>query len=289
MDQNEFRKAKESGELVTDAALQEAKTELIDDQFQEEESEAEEVTEELGQEETEETETEVEEETEELTPKEKTAFDKRMERETKKLEEKLRKEIEEQSEQKYSKHREAIEALGGDPDKLLSAARDAKLLQDANALAAQNGWNEADTQWYIEDQKNKMELKELRAQMQINKLKDQPDYLGIDKMEREIIAKIDMSKGALTVEEAFWALGGPKRVEQAKLEAQQREIARRAQPTRTVVKDTPSTQVGEKPLSATVLAEAKKMGISEAEARKLMNAPAFNNIDEWREQRKQAK
>lgn len=293
MDQNEYRKARETGATVSDADLQNATTEVIDDQYEEETPVDEEVTEELDQEDTsdapEDTETDDDDEPEQLSPREKTAFEKRLERERTKLEEKLRKELEEQTEQKYSKHREAIEALGGDPDKLLAAARDAKIQQEALQLADRNGWDEAQTQWYIEQQKQQQELKELRVQMQINRLKDQSDYLGIDRMEKDIMAKIDRSNGALTVEEAFWALGGPKRVEQVKLEAQQREVAKRAQQPRTVVKDTPSTSVGEKPLPASILAEAKKMGIKEDEARRLMNAKPAETIDEWRERRKQAK
>lgn len=291
MDQNEYRKARESGETVTDAALREAQTEIIDDQYEEEtpveEVEQEQQEQEDAQDAPEDAETdETDEDDAPLSPKEKTAFEKRLERERAKLEERLRKELEEQTEQKYSKHKQAIEALGGDPDKLLAAARDAKIQQEAMQLADRNGWDEEQTKWYIEQQKQQQELKELRVQMQINRLKDQPDYLGIDRMEKDIMAKIDRSNGALTVEEAFWALGGPKRVEQVKLEAQQREVAKRAQQPRTVVKDAPSTSVGEKPLPPSVLAEAKKMGISETEARRLMNAPTANNLDEWREKRK---
>lgn len=293
MDQNDYRKLKETGGLVDDAGLQEAETEVVDDLEAEDISEEEEVTEDQEQEEQEDTpvdtDSDEEEEAEQLSPKEKDAFTKRLERERGKLEEKLRAEIGQETEQKYSKHREAIEALGGNPDALLEAARDAKLQNEARALADANGWSDADTQWYIEDQRNKQELKELRVQMQINRLKDQPDYLGIDKMEKEILAKVDKSNGALTVEEAFYALGGAKRVSQVKLEAEQREIARRSQPTRTVVKDAPSTQVGEKPLAPSILAEAKRMNISEAEARRLMSAKPAETIDEWRERRKQAK
>lgn len=292
MDQNEFRQLKESGGLVDDADLRDATTEVIDDQY-EEETTADEVEEELEQDDTEDApeaaETAEEEEPEQLTPKEQTAFQKRLERERAKLEEKLRKELEEAAEQKYSKHREAIEAIGGDPDKILSAAREAKMLQDAQVLANRNGWDEEQTRWYVEQQKQQQELKELRVQMSINKLKDNPEYAGIASMERDIVTKIDRTNGALTVEEAYWALGGHKRAEQIRLEAQQREIAKRNQPNRTVQKDSPSTQVGEKPLPASVLSEAKKMGISEAEARRLMNAQPAQDIDEWRERRKQAK
>lgn len=286
MDQNEYRKARETGATVSDADLQAAETEVIDDQFEEEQEEVVEEELEESQDELETSEDEVEEEVEQLSPKEQTAFQKRLEREQKKIEEKLRTEMEEQFKQKYSKHDEVISSMGGDPEKILSAAKEAQVVREAQRLADQNGWSEADTNWYIEQQKQQQELKELRVQMQINKLRDNPDYAGIASMEKDILAKIDRSNGALNVEEAFWALGGNKRVEQVKLEAQQREIAKRAQQPRTVQRDSPNTSVGEKPLSPSVLAEAKKMGISEAEARRLMTAQSAQTIDEWREKRK---
>lgn len=224
-----------------------------------------------------------------MTPKEQTAFQKRLEREQKKLEEKLRTEMEEQYKQKYSKHDEVIQSMGGDPDKILNAAKEAQMVREAQQVAKQNGWDEDQTQWYIEQQKQQNELKELRVQMQINKLKDNPDYAGIASMERDILAKIDKSNGALNVEEAFWALGGSRRAEQIKLETQQREIAKRAQQPRTVLKDAPSNATGEKPLPPDVLQEAKKMGISEAEARRLWSAKPTQTINDYRERKKQAK
>lgn len=282
MDQNEFRKLKESGATVSDADLQDATTEIIDDRDEEEVEEVEEETLDDIQDELEDTEKGEAEEVEELSPKEKTAFEKRLEREQKKLEEKLRAEMDEQYKQKYSKHDEAIQLMGGDPDKILQAAKDAQIQRQAQYLADQNGWTQEDTQWYIEQEKQKQELKELRVQMQINRLKDSPDYAGIASMEKEILSRIDKSNGALNVEEAFWALGGVKRVEQIKLEAQQREIAKRTAPTRTVQKDSPSSTTTEKPLPPSVLKEAERMGISPEEARRLMSKPVSQNIDEYR-------
>lgn len=285
MDQIEFRKLKESGENVTDAALQSAETEVVDDQFANDQPEPE-VDDTQEQNASSDAQKDADsddgDEPDQLTEKERNAFQKRMERESKKIEERLRKELEEQTEQKYSKHREAIEALGGDPDKLLAAAREARINTEAQRLAEQNGWSDEETRWYVDQQKQQQELKELRVQMQINRLKDQSDYLGIDKMERELLAKIDKSNGALSVEEAYWALGGPKKAAQLKLEAEQREIARRSQPARTVQSDAPSTQIGEKPLPPQVLRDAKMMGISEAEARRLFSSQPAGDIDEWR-------
>ena len=282
MDQNEFRQLKESGGTVSDADLQNAETTIVDDQFEEEVEHEEEIEQEEQSDGLDDTEIDVEEEDEQLTPQEKTAFQKRLEREQKKLEEKLRTEMEEQYKQKYSKHDEAIQLLGGDPDKILSAARDSQIQRQAVQLADQNGWTQEETQWYIEQQKQQQELKELRVSMQINRLKDNPDYAGIASMEKEILSRIDKSNGALSVDEAFWALGGAKRVEQIKLEAQQREIAKRTAPTRTVQRDTQSSTTTEKPLAPSVLQEAQRMGISAEEARRLMNKPVSQNIDEYR-------
>lgn len=297
MDRDQYNAMKQSGELVTDAALQDAETTIVDDREQDEHDDQNQ-TDDRNQDQDDQDQDDPDNQNDsddqddsdegnaELTPKEKTAFDKRLERERLKIEEKLRKEIEEQTETKYSKHREAIEHLGGDPDAILKAAQETKLLNEAQRLADQNNWTEEETQWFVQQRKQEQELKELRVQMQINRLKDNPDYAGIASMEKEIMARIDKSNGALNVEEAFWAIGGPKRVEQVKLEQQQREIAKRAQPTRTVQKDSPSSNAGEKPLDPKVLSEAKRMGVSESEARRLTNAPTFDNIDEWREWKK---
>lgn len=285
MDQNEFRQLQQSGGLVTDAALQEVETDVTDDR-EETIVEDDDVPEDTTVETTDGPEEEQPEDEEELPPAQKDAFTKRMERERAKLEEKLRKDIESELEGKYSKHKQAIEAIGGDPDKILEAARESQMQREAQRLAEQNGWSDEETRWYVEQQKQQQELKELRVQMQINRLRDNADYAGISSMEKEILAKIDKTGGALSVEEAYWALGGPKRIEQMKLEEQQRSIAKRQQQPRTVLKDSQSSASGEKPLPANVLREAERMGISADEARRLMSKPTAQNIDEWRASRK---
>lgn len=279
MDQTEFREKKESGELVSDADLQNATTEIVEVE--------EEVTEEL---ETEEIEEEVEEleviEDEDdlpvLSEKEKTAFEKRRERDEKKLREKLEAEYEE----KYGKHKSVIDLLGGDVDVVEKRIRDNQMAQQAQTLAEQNGWDDEQTKWYIEQQKQQQELKELRTQMQINKLKDNPDYAGISSMEKDIMAKIDKTNGALTVEEAYWAMGGPKKAEQIRLEAQMRESEKRKKTPRTVLTDSQTSTTSEKPLPPEVVQQAERMGISAAEARRLMNSEPAKNIDDYREKRK---
>lgn len=283
MDQNEFRALKESGGLVDDAGLQDAETSIVDDR---EETETEIEQEVESEEEQEEQEDQLEQDEEDdlppLNEKEKTAFEKRMERERAKEREK----IEAEYKQKYARHDEVITMLGGDPDAIEKRIRDNQLAQQAQRLADQNGWSEEDTQWYINQQKQELELKELRVQMNINKLRDNPDYAGIGSMEKEILAKIDRTNGALSVEEAYWALGGPKKAEQIRLEAQMRESVKRQKTPRTVITDSQVSTTTEKPLPSDVIKDAERMGISAAEARKLMSKEPVNNIDEWRARNK---
>lgn len=283
MDQNDFRAAKETGGLVTDAALQSedaGKIEIEQDDFEPEQEEELEQPEDTEEEQPD----DEEDDLPPLTDKEKTAFEKRMERERTKLQQKLEAELE----QKYSRHKQIVDSLGGDPDAIERRIRDNQIATEAQRIADANGWDEEQTQYYVEQQKQQQELKELRVQMQVNRLRDNPDYLGIGSMERDILSKIDKTGGALTVEEAYWALGGPKKAEQIRLEAQVRESTKRAQKPRTVLTDSPTSGTGEKPLSPEVMREAERMGISAAEARRLMSREPAQNIDEYRAKNKKA-
>lgn len=277
MDQSEFRTLKETGGLVDDAGLQQEETEVVAEEQEEQEPTVSE---------DQESDTEaLEEESDDLPPlseKEKTAFEKRMERERKKERERLEAEYE----QKYGRHKQVVELLGGDPDAIERRIRENQMQAEANRLAEQNGWTEEETTWYVNQRKQEQELKELRVQMQINKLRDNPDYAGIGSMEKEILSKIDKTNGALSVEEAYWALGGPKKAEQIRLEAQMRESVKRQKTPRTVITDSQVSTTTEKPLPADVVRDAERMGISTAEARRLMSKPTASNIDEWRANRK---
>lgn len=283
MDQNDFRKAKESGELVGDADLQSedaGKIEMEQDDFEPEQEEELEQPEDAEEEQPD----DEEDDLPPLTEKEKTAFEKRMERERTKLQQKLEAELE----QKYSRHKQIVDSLGGDPDAIEKRIRDNQIATEAQRIAEANGWDDEQTQYYVEQQKQQNELKELRVQMQVNRLRDNPDYIGIGSMEKDILSKIDKTGGALTVEEAYWALGGPKKAEQIRLEAQVRESTKRAQKPRTVLTDSPTSGTGEKPLSAEVMREAERMGISAAEARRLMSREPAQNIDDYRAKNKKA-
>jgi len=283
MDQIEYREMKESGGLVDDAGLQEQEEGVTEENEDVEDTSADE------QEEGVETSEESEDgDLPELSEKEKTAFEKRRERDERKMREKIEAELKDQYEKQYGRHKQVIDLLGGDPDAIEKRIRENQVMAEANRLAEQNGWDDEQTRWYVEQQKQQQELKELRVQMQINRLKDNPEYAGIGAMEKDIMSVIDRSNGALNVEQAYWALGGPKRIEQIRLEAQMRESEKRKKQSRTVLTDAPTPNTAEKPLPPDVLRDAERMGISAAEARRLMSKEPAGNIDEYRK-RKQAK
>lgn len=272
MDRTEYEMLKESGGLVMDAASQEEEIEQEETEIEADELEEElETSEELD-----------DDELPELPEKERTAFERRMEREKVKLHEKIEAELQ----QKYGKHQQIVDLLGGDVDVVEKRIREQQVVNNAQRIADENGWDDEQTQWYINQQKQDQELKELRVQMQINKLRDNPDYAGIASLEREILSKIDKTNGALTVEEAYWALGGKNKADQIRLEAQVRESEKRKKQPRTVLTDSAAGTVTEKPLPADVLRDAERMGISAAEARRLMNNEPAKDISEWRNNRK---
>lgn len=217
----------------------------------------------------------------ELPPEQKSAFVKRMERER----EKLRQQLEQEYESKYSRHKQVIDQLGGDPDVIERTIRDNQLAAQARQIAEANGWGDEETQWYLNQQKQEQELRDMRVQLQINDLKDNPDYAGIGSMKPQILTMIQQSGNALTAEQAYWALGGKARADQLKREAQQREIAKRAQPKRTVQTDSPTSGVGAKPLSPDIEAQRKRLRLSETEARALMENEGPGNLEEFRRQK----
>lgn len=229
----------------------------------------------------------------ELPEEQKTAFQKRLEREQKKIREAAEKELSEKYETQYGKHKSIVDMLGGDPDKVEQMIRDnqaeAAAQQQAQSLANQYGWDEQQTQQYAQQyaqqQKKDQELADLKVQVQINEFKDNPDYAGIGNMKKEIQTMIGRSNNALSVEQAYWALGGKNRAEQLKREAEQREIAKRSKTKRTVQSDSPTSTTGEKPLSAEDERLRQKMGISITEARNLLK-DSPSNLEQFRKQKK---
>lgn len=230
------------------------------------------------QNETEETETEVSSETEddlpELPPEQKTAFQKRLEREQKKMEEKLRTELEQNYKGQYSKHDQIIQLLGGDVEVIERAIKEQQWAQEADTYGY-------DREAYVREKQREDRLFELEIRDQINELRDNPDYAGIQGLKKDISDKVKRSNGALTVQEAYWALGGKSRAEQLKREVEQRELAKRTQAKRTVQSDSATSTTGLKPLSADLEAQRKRLGLSREEAEELLSNE-FQNIDDYR-------
>lgn len=231
----------------------------------------------------------------ELSPKEQNAFVKRLEAEKRKLEEKLRAEIKAE----YNRHEEVVQTLGGDAEKILENIRQNQVLSQvrtqADQLAEQYGWSDQEHQAFInqetrriqyeqQQQQTQREITELRIQAEINRLAKKPEYSGIDGLEKEIIDKITRSNGALSVSEAYLALGGEARINQIKRETEQRMLHERGR-GRTVVKDSASPTNTVKALDPDLLQQAQRMGLSEQEARELLKFDA-GNIHEYRNKKK---
>lgn len=224
-----------------------------------------------------------------LSEKEKTAFQKALEREKRKMEEEKER-IRQEAESKSNPYKEIVDLLGGDPDKIKATIQQNKIASDAQQLANAYGWDEYQTQAYIQqeqakvrEQQTQRELQELRIVNEINKLSRMTEYSGIDTMEKEIVDKVIRSNGALSAKEAFFALGGEAFLKQRTRETEQRMVAQRAQ-KRTVQSDSSATPSGEKPIPQNILEEGLRMGMNEKEIRDLMNFDA-TNIKEYRQKK----
>ncbi|MNN38116.1 hypothetical protein D3C81_1520970 [compost metagenome] len=103
-------------------------------------------------------------------------------------------------------------------------------------------------------------------------------------MRKEISDIVSRSNGILNVEQAYWALGGSKRVQQTKRETEQRAALQRRQ--RVVATDAPAAASTEKAIPAQILSQAAAMGMSAAEVRELMAFEGINNINDYRKSKK---
>lgn len=231
-----------------------------------------------------------------LTDKEKTAFQKALEREKRKLEEekeRIRLEALEEAKKEANPYKEVVDLLGGDINAIKATYERNKMLTEANQLAQQYGWDEEQTQYYIQQKQSEQrqhsmerEIQQLRIANQVNDLRDNPNFPGIRDMQKDITDLVGKSNGTLNVEQAYWALGGAKRAEQMRLEMEQRNIAKRQQERRKPQNDQGATPSTEKAIPAEIMAEARRLGIkSEKDIRELMNFNA-DNIQTYREKRK---
>jgi hypothetical protein len=245
-------------------------------------------TEELElEEETEEQETEEEEqenEEPELPAKEQSAFVKRLEREREKLRASMEAELKEQYEQQLNPMRTFFDQLGLDPANAMQIVEDNKRRAEMQRIAEQNGWDEDETNFHFNQQKQLDEIQSLRVDVAINELASNPMYAGIKDMKPAILTKIKQSGGALTASEAYWAVGGQARAEQMKREAEARATIKQKEQKRTVQSDAPSAVSTEKALPSDILKVAREMGISEKEAKRLLSVP--DNLEAYRKMKK---
>ncbi|MDR6555441.1 hypothetical protein [Paenibacillus qinlingensis] len=215
----------------------------------------------------------------------KTAFQKALEREQKKIREKAEKEVRESVEREYSSYKKAFDELGTTPDQLLEAAQRSREEQQAKEIGYANGWDEDQTKWYLENQRKDRELQDLKISVKINDMADSPEYTGIKAMKPQLTAFM-RENPRMSVEQAYWALGGKARIEQASREAEQRAIAKRSEQKRTVVSDANVvTQPGVQ-LTSQDARDAKRLNMSEAQAKNLLKADqqgAFKSLKEFRE------
>lgn len=268
---------------VQDAAVQEEEVEDLEAEEAEEEV--------IDSDDESEADAEVQDEEPALPEAQKTAFQKALEREKRKMKEEqdtMRSELEQQ----YNPYKAFFDQLGiQDPSIALKAIEDNRLRKQAEQLADDQGWTDDQALQYLrqrqEQHRLSEELQDLRVANQINELADNPDYAGIKGMKEQIKGKIAASGGALSAEEAYWALGGKERAAQLKRETAQREIAKRSTAKRTVQTDTSAVPSGDKPLPVEVRQAAKAAGISEKEARRLVDMP--NDLEGYRKWKKQGR
>lgn len=285
MDLATYREQKETGMT----AEPEVQTEVQDAAEQEVQDEVEDVD--TDTEDTEDTETPSDESDEqedvEVPENQKTAFQKALEREKRKIREAAEQELRTQLEQQYQPHKKFFESLGIDPEQAERAIEEQRIRQQAAELAEQNGWDDDQAQYYlqqqIQQQRQQQEIHELRVSVQINDLADNPEYPGIKEMKQKLTQFIAQNPN-LNVEQAYWAVGGKQLADQLRREAEQREIAKRQKPKRTVQSDHAIATTGEKPLPQDILQQARRMGMSEQEARRLMNFD-INSLEEYRKQK----
>lgn len=219
-----------------------------------------------------------------LTPKEQNAFVKRLEAEKRKWEAEKQRDLE----SKINPYKRIVDMLGGDPAIVEQAIQQNQLAAQARRYADEYGWDDQQTQYYIQQEQAKQatsrmeqELRELRLSNEINDLRDNKEFPGIIAMKKQIAEKVAKANGALTVAEAYWALGGQGRAKQMTREAEQREAMKRRQGKRVISNDSPNSASMEKAIPANILAEGRRLKMSEQEIRELM---AFDstNIDDYR-------
>ena len=272
----QFREAKQSGvDLYAD----------IPQEVQEDaapiEEEAEEQQETVVEESETSEESETVEDTEEIPPEQKNAFYKRMQRERKKAVDEAEASFNKKLEDTLNPYKSFFDSLGLDPQKAMELIETNRMKQEAENLAYQNGWSEEQTQMFMRQQQQDKEMRDLRVSVQINDLADGADYPGIKQMKAPIVDFMKRNPSS-NVTEAYWAVGGANLAQQLKREAEQREIAKRSQPKRTVVTDAPSNNKGPAPLPPEAVAFMRQNNMTEAQVRQLMQDDFPKDLESFR-------
>ena len=216
------------------------------------------------------------------------AWAKRAERERRKATEETETRLKAEYETQIDPYKKFFDQLGIDPQTAMQAIEQNKIKQEAEQLAYNNGWDEQQTQWYMQQQQQSKELHELRVSVQINDLSDTPDYPGIKGMKSQIGDMIRQNPN-MNVSQAYWAVGGQSLAQQLKREAEQREIAKRSQTKRTVVSDSPITQTGPAPLTPEAVTFMRQNNMTEAQVRQLMQDDFPKDLQTFRKMRNQGR
>ena len=300
----EFRRAKISGvdlyaeeqqQVGEDAAPEEEVSASEEEQTADEVQEVDDGAEKAGEQEGE----EKEEEDEEPLPKEqRNAFYKRVQRERKKAYEEALQKVRQELEAQYNPYKAFFDRLGIKPEDALRHLEEQNLIQEARAqatreaqvLADRYGWTDEETQRWIDEQariiakqrQQEEEIRELRVSVRINELSDSGEYPGIKNMKSAILDFIRRNPYA-TVEQAYWAVGGPQLIKQFKRESEQREAAKRSQTKRVVLTGADQGDMnGPEPLPPEAVRFMKETGLSESEIRFLLSDKVPKTIDEYR-------
>jgi hypothetical protein len=213
------------------------------------------------------------------------AWKKRAERERRKGAEETEARLKAEYETQINPYKKFFDQLGIDPDTALQAMEQNKIKQEAETLAYQNGWDETQTQWYVKQQQQDKEMRDLRVSVQINDLADRSDYPGIKQMKTQIAEFVTRNPN-MSVQEAYWAVGGQPLAQQLRREAEQREIAKRQQTKRTVVSDAPAQMTGPAPLPPEAVAFMRQNRMSEAQVRELMRDDYPKDLESYRKMNK---
>lgn len=275
---DEFRQAKDAGvdlyEVQEDAAPEMEQQEM-QEEIQEEQQE------ELQPEQSESEDQEIEQSEDEDIPKEHhSAWQKRAQRErekgAKEAEERLRQEYESQ----INPYKKFFDQLGVNPDDALKLVEQQRIRKEAEQMAYQNDWTDEQAQMYIQQQELMREQTEMRVSLKVYELADSPNFPGIKQMKGRITEFVRQNPN-LSVEQAYWAVGGPELAQQIKMESEQREIAKRSKTSRKVVSDNNDKMANKDSLPPEAIQFAKAEGMTEDEVRLLLSE-APKNIDEYR-------